>query len=181
MSFHRAKMAVVAHQLGLSDAQKAKLKDLRRQTASAVKAVRENGSLTDEAKAAQIKTLRQSARDQMRTVLTEGQRAKLAEIRSHPRMLNARAMQRMRLGLLARRLELTPDQMAGIRDIRAKTLAAVKPIRADASLSPEARQAKVRELVQGSRAQIRALLTPEQKAKVQHMRRRLLAPLGPLG
>jgi Spy/CpxP family protein refolding chaperone len=180
-AFRHAKMAVIAQRLDLTAAQKAKWKDLRQQTASAVQAVRANNDLTEEQKTAQIKSLRQSARDQMRAVLTADQRAKLGEIRSHPRMLNALAMHRMRMGLLARRLGLTSEQMAGIRDIRAKTMAAVKPIRADASLTPDAKRAKVREVVQAGRAQIRALLTPEQRAKVERMRRRLLAPLGPLG
>jgi len=57
----------------------------------------------------------------------------------------------------------------------------VNPIRADASLTPEAKRAKVRELVEASRTEIHGVLTPEQEAKLQRIRRRLLAPLGPLG
>jgi len=180
-AFRHAKMAVVAERLGLNDAQKAKLKELRQQTATAVQAVQANTSLTEAQKAAQIKSLRGNARDQMRAVLTDDQRAKLAELRSHPRMLNGLAMHRMHLAMLARRLELTPDQRASIRDIQVKTMAAVKPIRADSNLTTEAKRAKVRELVQASRAQVRGLLTPEQQTKLERMRRRLLAPLGPLG
>jgi Spy/CpxP family protein refolding chaperone len=174
-------MAVVAQRLGLTDAQQAKLKELHQQTAAAIQGVRANNALTAEQKQTQIKTLRDGAREQMRAMLTDDQRAKLAELRRHPRMLNALTMHRMRMGMVAHRLGLTADQKARIQEIREKTIAAVKPIRADTSLSREARRAKVREQVEASRADIRGLLTPDQQERLQRIRQRLLAPLGPLG
>ena len=88
---------------------------------------------------------------------------------------------RVRTGMVAKRLGLSPDQRAKIRDIRTKTAAAVQPVRTDASLTPEAKRAKVRELVEAGRTELRGVLTPGQQQKLQRIRRRLLAPLGPLG
>jgi Spy/CpxP family protein refolding chaperone len=174
-------MSIVAGRLGLTAEQKAQLKTIRDQTAEAVKAIRANAALTADQKRAQAVAAWKTSREQMRALLASDQQAKLAQIKSHPGRLNALAVSRVRMGLLANRLGLTPDQRAQIRDIHTKTVAAVNPIRADASLTPEAKQAKVRELVEASRTEIHVVLTPEQEAKLQRIRRRLLAPLGPLG
>ena len=177
--FRHAKMAVMARRLGLNDEQKSKLKSIRQQSAEAVKAIRDNRSLTPEQQQAQIDPVRRSARDQMRAVLTPDQQARFAQLAGHPRMWNAWAAHRMRVGAIAHRLGLTSEQMAKVRDIQNRTAAAVKPIRADATLTPEQKKAKVRDLVQAGRQEARGVLTPEQQAKLEKMRHRLLAPLGP--
>ncbi|MGA2444781.1 MAG: hypothetical protein ABSG50_05030 [Opitutaceae bacterium] len=180
-ALQRARMSIVAERLGLTAEQKAQLKTIRAQTAEAVQAIRANAALTADQKRAQAVTAWKTSREQMRALLTPDQQAKLAQIKSHPWRLNALAVSRVRMGLLANQLGLTSDQRAKIRDIHTKTVTVVNPIRADASLTPEAKRAKVRELVEASRTEIHGVLTPEQEAKLQRIRRRLLAPLGPLG
>ena len=180
-AFHRAKMGVVADRLGLTADQRAKLKDIRTRTASSVQAIRANSALTAEQKQAQVAAARQGAKAQMKAVLTDEQLGKLAFIRSHPRQLNELTTRRVKMGMAANRLGLSPDQRAKIRDITQKTAAAVKPVRQDPSLTPAAKREKVRQLVDASRTEIRGVLTAEQQVRLEHMRRRLLAPLGPLG
>jgi hypothetical protein len=180
-AFHRAKMNVIAHKLGLTADQRARRKAIRGQTAEAVKAIQANGALTLEQKQTQVAAARQAGRAQMGAVLTDQQKGRLAFMRSHPARLNALAAHRVRVGMVANRLGLSPDQRAKIRDINARTAAAVKPIRMDASLTPDAKHERVRQLVEASRTEIRGILTPEQQHRLNRMRRRLLAPLGPLG
>ncbi len=180
-AFQRAKMSVIAQKLGLTADQRGKLKAIRGQTVEAVKAIQANSALTPEQKQAQVAAARQAGRVQMGVVLTDEQKGKLAFIRNHPERLNVLATRRFKVGLVANRLGLSPDQRTKIRDINAKTAAAVKPIRMDASLPPEAKHARVRQLVEASRTEIRGILTPEQQIRLDRMRRRLLAPLGPLG
>jgi len=91
------------------------------------------------------------------------------------------AANRARMAAIADRIGLAPEQRAKLHEIHLKTAAAVKPIRADATLTPEQRRAKVREIVQASRTEARAVLTPEQQAKLGEIRKHLLRPLGPLG
>ncbi len=179
-AFRHARAAVVAQRLGLSDAQKAQLKNMRSQLAAAVQGIRANHALTAEQARAQIAAARKASREPMRAVLTPDQQTRLAQMRSHPRMLRAMTLRRMRMAAVARRLDLTADQRTQIRDIRRQTLTAVKGIRDDAKLTPEQRKAKVREIVQNSRGQIRGVLSPDQQQRLQRMRRRLLARLGPL-
>jgi len=180
-AFHKAKMGVIADRLGLTADQRAKLKAIHSQTAATVQGIRANSALTAEQKQAQIAAARQGAKAGMKAVLTDEQLGKLALIRSHPRQLNELATRRVRMGMTANRLGLSPDQRAKIRDIAQKTAAAVKPVRQDPNLTPGAKREKVRQLVDASRTEIRGVLTAEQQERLQRMRRRLLAPLGPLG
>jgi Spy/CpxP family protein refolding chaperone len=177
----RAKMSILAERLGLTAEQKAQFKTVRTQTATAVKAIRANAALTAEQKRTQVRVAVQASREQMRTLLTPDQQAKLARLQSHPGRLNALAAMRVRTGMLANRLRLSPDQRAKIRDIRTQTADAVRPIRTNASLTPEAKRVKVRQLVEASRTEMRGVLTPKQQEKLQRIRQRLLAPLGPFG
>lgn len=177
----RAKMSVLAERLGLTAEQKAQFKTIRTQTAAAVKDIKAKAALTAEQKQTQVRAAWQASREKMRTLLTPDQQARLAQLQKHPRRLKALAAMRVRLGMVANRLGLSPDQRAKIRDIRTQTAAAVQPIRKDASLTPEAKRAKVRELVEAGRTEMQGVLTPKQQKKLQRIRARLLAPLGPLG
>ena len=71
------------------------------------------------------------------------------------------------------RLKLSDDQKAQLKAGQAKTRDAVKSIRADTSLTPEQKKAKVRETLQTARAEMRGVLTPEQQAKLDQIRQHL--------
>lgn len=83
------------------------------------------------------------------------------------RMMKRRAMERERL---AERLDLTDDQQAQLKTMRANTAATAKAIREDTSLTPEEKKTKLRETWKASQTEMRALLTPEQQAKLDQMR-----------
>lgn len=70
-------------------------------------------------------------------------------------------------------LGITPAQISQLRADRANTVAAVKSIRTDKSLTPDQRKAKIRAALQAGRAQLQAVLTPDQQAKFAHLRARL--------
>ena len=90
--------------------------------------------------------------------------------RPHPGALAHRRAVRQRI---AKRLGLSSDQMAQLKAARLKTVAAVKAIRADASLSTGQKKAKVRETLQAARAEMRGGLTADQQQKLDQMKRRL--------
>ena len=71
---------------------------------------------------------------------------------------------------IAKKLGLTPDQIAQLKTTRANTHAAIKAIRANASLTPDQKKAQIRETVKTARTQMRAVLTPDQQAKLQQLR-----------
>ncbi|OIR18986.1 LTXXQ motif protein [mine drainage metagenome] len=179
--FQAARMHVIADKLGLSADQRAKLKDIRKQTAATVQAVRANTALKPEQKRQQIAAVWRSSRVQMKSVLTDAQKGRLAQILSHPRRLNRMAAMRVRVIGMENRLGLSPDQRGRIQAIAHQTASALKPLRTDKTLAADARRAKIRELRQDEHKQILAVLTPEQTKQLGRMRHRMLAPLGPLG
>ena len=178
-AMHHARMAVISQRLGLTDDQRTKMKSIHAQTAAAVKAIKANAALTPDQQLQQIAALRQSARTQAKAVLTAEQQAQLTKIRSHPALLRMAAMQHLRVQQTMKQLALTSDQRTQIRELRRQTVAAVKPIRADTTLTPEQKRERIRAIVQANRTQMRSVLTPDQQQKLDAIRQRLLAPLGP--
>lgn len=67
-------------------------------------------------------------------------------------------------------LNLTTDQQAKMKEIRKSEKTQAKAIKADSSLSAEARKQKLKELHSGFSQQERAILTPEQQAKQDSLR-----------
>ncbi|MDE3084773.1 MAG: hypothetical protein KGJ37_06100 [Verrucomicrobiota bacterium] len=178
-ALRHAKETVVAEHLGLTSDQKAKMKAIRAQTSEAVKTVKANTTLTPEQQHEQIAVLYKSSHDQMTALLTPEQRGRLAEIMSHPQLLRAMVKKHLRMEQTLKQLALTPEQRTKIHDIRRQTAESVKSIRADATLTPEQKKAKAHEAMRTSRDQVRGVLTPDQQKKLNEIRQRLLAPLGP--
>jgi len=74
------------------------------------------------------------------------------------------------LGSLAHALGLSDQQVAQFKALSQQERVAVQAVRADTSLAPEARHAKVEAIRKSFRAQKEALLTPEQLAKFKEIR-----------
>ncbi len=74
-----------------------------------------------------------------------------------------------RLGKLSATLGLTDAQKAQIKPILQSARQQAKAVKEDTSLSPEARKAKLQGIRRSSMSQIRPLLTPDQKQKLQAM------------
>lgn len=97
---------------------------------------------------------------------------------NHPRL---RALMQRRAAIrqrIAQRLGLSADQVAQLKSARAKTVAAVKAVRADSGLTPEQKKTKVRETVQAARTEMRGVLTPEQQKQLRKIQEHLRARLG---
>jgi Spy/CpxP family protein refolding chaperone len=70
---------------------------------------------------------------------------------------------------LSQMVNLTEDQKAKILPIFQDTSKLAQEIRQDASLAEQDRRTKMRSLHEKSMAQVRAVLTPEQQAKIDQM------------
>jgi len=92
----------------------------------------------------------------------------------HPLMHRRRALQRR----IARKLNLSPDQISQIKSIRMSTRETLKGIRANTSLTPDQKKAQAREAIQSARTQMHGLLTPEQQAKLAEIKARIQERLG---
>jgi Spy/CpxP family protein refolding chaperone len=86
------------------------------------------------------------------------------------RALAARAAVRAHV---ARRLNLTAEQITRLKSRRSVAADAMKAIRADEGLTREQKIAQGRSLGEATRGEMRAILTPEQRAKLDAFRERL--------
>ena len=71
---------------------------------------------------------------------------------------------------IADALGLTDAQKAQIKPILQSARQQAEAIKADTSLAPAARQAKLKELARSTNQQVMAILTPDQQAKLKAMR-----------
>lgn len=141
--------------LGLTADQKAKLESIKADFRSQRQAVTADKSLTPDARKARLREIRSNERAQINQVLTPAQQQQL------------RDLMKARKAKMAEALGLTPDQQAQIKSIRQSSRADIKAVMADQTLTPVAKAAKIREIRTATKAKIDALLTPEQRAKVQ--------------
>jgi Spy/CpxP family protein refolding chaperone len=144
--------------LNLTPDQKDQVRNLMQAQHQKVQSVRQDASLTPEQKQDSIRQLRQSTHQQVLGVLTPEQQAKLNQF------------QRQRRGLAA--LNLTSDQRAKIMPIQQQMRQQVVAVRQDASLTPEQKHQKIRDIRQNAMAQMKGVLTPEQQRQLEQMRPR---------
>lgn len=76
-----------------------------------------------------------------------------------------------KLKKLGRELELTDAQKAQLRPILMAAHQQSQAIKADTTLTPEARKTKMHELGRSTREQMQAILTPEQREKLKAIRK----------
>ncbi|HET7871983.1 MAG TPA: hypothetical protein VFL42_05685 [Terriglobales bacterium] len=75
-----------------------------------------------------------------------------------------------RLQNLSSELNLTDDQKAKIKPLLQEQVQQLKTVHDDSSLSPDQKQAKMKEIHQTYSSQIQAVLTPEQQKKFAEMK-----------
>ncbi len=76
-----------------------------------------------------------------------------------------------RLERLSTMLNLTDDQKAKIKPVLEEQSTAMQNLRKDTSMSPQDRHNKMREIHDNTSSQIRAVLTSEQQAKLDSMKK----------
>jgi Spy/CpxP family protein refolding chaperone len=90
----------------------------------------------------------------------------------HPRLHAAVADRHAVRQRLAKKLDLSADQISQLKAAREKTASAVKAIRADQNLSAEEKKAKVRDALKSARNEMHSVLTPDQQKKLHEVRSR---------
>jgi Spy/CpxP family protein refolding chaperone len=83
-----------------------------------------------------------------------------------------------RMQKLANDLGLSDAQKAQLKPILQSAGQQAKAIKADTSLTPEARKAKMKDLRKSTNQQMMAILTPDQRQKLKAMRRQQRAAKG---
>ncbi len=163
----------MAQELNLTDQQKTQIQNIFQTQRQQAQAIRQDASLTPEQRQDKLKQLRESTHQQITGVLTPEQQQKFQQLRAQHQGMGRGRMGRGEagpggMGPLAR-LNLTSDQKAKIQPILQSQHQQVQAVRQDSSLTPEQKQAKIRDIRKTTRTQIDALLTPDQQQQLQQM------------
>ncbi len=168
---HKGGFERMAQQLNLTDQQKTQIQGFTQAGGQQALSIRQDTSLTPQQKQDQLKQLRASTRQQIQGVLTPDQQVQMKQLRAqHAGMGSGKGAGRGRgMGPLAQ-LNLTADQQAKIHPILQSSRQQAQVVRADASLTPEQKKAKIRGIHQDAMTQVNSLLTPEQQQQWQERR-----------
>ena len=162
----------LADELGVTEEQREQLRQIGRAQSEAVRAIRQDDSLSNEEKRAKVRELNQARQDKIRGILTPNQQNKFDELRQRRR---DRAGERRRRGQgrgqgLSQALDLSEEQREQLGQLRSEQRERLQALRDDDSLSPEEKRAKAGELRQAQRARTQEILTPEQREKLSKLR-----------
>lgn len=150
----------LAGELELTDDQRAQMRTIHQETREQMRALRESGDRSA------MRQLRRSVHDRIQSVLTDAQRAELAELRAqHARRRLSRRVERM-----TERLELSPTQAEQIRGILRHSASQRRALREQARLDESSPREAMRALRESTRAQIRSVLTEAQATQLDEMR-----------
>jgi len=144
--------------LQLTAEQKKQLRAIRMEARDRAAIIRHDQNLSLEQKAAKLRELRKSTREQRMAVLTPEQREQM------------KAMRAGRRGQMAKELGLTPDQRSKVKETVQSARQQRKSVLNDGSLSEEQKLAQLKQIRVSTKTQLASILTPEQLDKWQQMR-----------
>ncbi len=147
----QSRLARIAAQLHLTPQQETQAAGIIAQARAQAQAIRADHALTPDQRRGQMMELGLATRAQISALLTPSQRQQAGQ------------MVRQRLERLADRLGLTSDQRTQIKAIITDGIQQAKAVRQDATLTPDQKHTQVRTIMQTTRQQALALLTPAQR------------------
>lgn len=171
MRRHHGGFERMAQQLNLTDLQKTQIQGFKQAERQQALSIKQETSFTPEQKRDKFRELRASTHQQVLGVLTPDQQQQMKQLRSrHDGMGRGKGAGMGRgMGPMAK-LNLTDDQRAKIQPILQSSRQQAHAVRNDATLTPEQKQAKLRDIRQDTMTQMNSLLTPDQQQQWQQMR-----------
>lgn len=171
MSRHHGGFERMARQLNLTDQQKTQIQGFTQAGRQQAMSITQDTSLMPEQKRDKFRELRASTHQQILGVLTPEQQQQMKQLRAHHAGMGRGKGAGMGRGMgpLAH-LNLTEEQRAKIQPILQSSRQQAQAVRNDATLTPEQKHAKIRDIHQGTMTQMNSLLTPEQQQQWHQMR-----------
>jgi len=157
----RERMQEAAKNLGLTDEQKAKLKEIYQPQMAKLREIWKDRSLTREQKMEKFKALRSEAEPKLKDILTAEQMGKWQK-----RQTQARE----RMEPAKKDWNITDEQKAKLKAILQPQAEKFRALREDKNLTPQERMQKFKAMREELSPQIKEVLTPEQYAKWERAR-----------
>lgn len=147
--------------LNLTPDQVAKIQAIDKDAKAKRDAVLANTSLSPDQRRSQLADLRKSRQAQVMSVLTPDQQVKYKSFL---------AKMEAKKASVKSALNLTADQKARIASIRESSRTQIAAVRADTSLTPAQKVAKIKDIRLSAKKQMDQVLTPEQRTKLGTLR-----------
>lgn len=158
-------IAQLTKDLNLTPDQVSKIQGIQQGARAQRQSILADQSLTPDARRAKLVELAKSNHEQMMSVLTPDQQAKYKQLHAQRKA--------ERMNKMSTALGLTPAQQSQIKAIKDKEKADIKAVVANSSLAPDAKVAQIKQIRSTARDQMRALLTPDQRAKLDAMHKNM--------
>jgi len=156
----------LAQKLNLSQDQLDQIKPILAEQRQQMQALRADTSLSLQDRQAKAEAIRQDSKTKIEALLNDSQKQQFQQILA-ARL--RRAQPEVQSQWLARKLELSQDQVAQITPILTEQRHEMRALRADTSLSIQDRQAKAKAVRQDAKAKIEAQLNDSQKQQFEQM------------
>jgi len=156
--------------LKMSEEQSAEWTAIHQEYRPKMKAIKADQSLSKEEKSAKAKALKAEMDEKLNAVLSPEQAAKWEAMKEEKKGQWKDEKKAQRHEKIAQELALTDKQSASWMEIHEKYDAQKAAVKADSSLSEEARKKKMMSIRKDQRKAIEAILSPEQLAKLKAMK-----------
>ena len=155
--------------LNLTAPQKARMKTIIDASITQARAINGKAGLSREQKSAQTSQIMRAMRTKLDGVLTPAQKQKKAALQAQA---DARQSTRRMASIdrEAKLIGLSAQQTARMKIVAASAMKQRRALRDNATLQPEQRRAKNRQIAQATRTQMEAILTPAQRQKAAALR-----------
>ena len=142
----------MADELGVTEEQREQLRQIGRAQSEAVRAIRQDDSLSNEEKRAKVRELNQARQDEIRGILTPNQQEKFDELRQRrrDRAGERRSRHQERGQGLGQALDLSEEQREQLGQLRSEQREQLQALRDDDSLSPEGEEGQGRRASSGA-------------------------------
>jgi Spy/CpxP family protein refolding chaperone len=168
------RISEMAEQLNLTEDQKKIINPILENQGKMVQKIMRDPNMTPQDKRVKVQELQKQSEDAINKHLTPEQQAKLAELKKKPPVPTRPGQEAgAGLGAMAEKLGLTEEQKTALKPIMETQIQQAQAIRQDSSLSPEQKQAKLKDLREQNQEEISKILTPEQQEKMKQMRQNM--------
>lgn len=174
-NINRQNQAKVIKELGLTDAQQKKIREIAEKYRADVRKIAQS-TATQEEKKTNIASLRNTAAAAVEAVLTPQQREQAKQNRLINRLLNP--MNQMNAGAIRTfaQIDLTEAQKTRIKSVQDAMRVKLQAIKSNTSLTDAQKKARIAEVRKQTNQEIMNILTPVQKQKLQELKTKKQQP-----
>lgn len=165
----RGKGRGIMQEMNLSEAQKTKMQEIRKDYRSKMAQLEKNDKITLKDYRSGQAALRQDMKKNMESLLTADQQNKMSGIKNK-RQQEAEARMQRGLDRMKGNLSLSDDQYNRIKSGREKMKGRMTGIRENSSMSVEQKKQEIMALKQAGMQEMRAMLTDDQLKKMDDMK-----------